>query len=107
MNFPDHLPDNPEELKKIILSMMKNSAEEKKENESLKNNNLHLTKEISNLQKAITKLERRLSYFLRDKFGRKSEKISPEDLYFGYLFDGNRQNIPSLQSSVCCVTLEG
>ena len=87
--------------------MMKNSAEEKKENESLKNNNLHLTKEISNLQKAITKLERRLSYFLRDKFGRKSEKISPEDLYFGYLFDGNRQNIPSLQSSVCCVTLEG
>ena len=87
MNFPDRLPDNPEELKKIILSMMKNSEEEKKEKESLKNNNLHLTKEISNLQKAITKLERRLSYFLRDKFGRKSEKISPEDLYFGYLFD--------------------
>ena len=62
---------------------MKNSEEEKKEKESLKNNNLHLTNENKYLQEAISILERRLSYFLRDKFGRKSGKISPEDLYFG------------------------
>ncbi|MCB1144977.1 MAG: IS66 family transposase [Leptospiraceae bacterium] len=100
MQLPENLPDDPEELKKIIINKQNqiqtlNSINQKKEDQIHALNSINKKKEdhihtlenrIIQRDKAIQKLQDMFHDLQRMKFGIRSEKIDPtiyyQDLFF-------------------------
>ena len=94
MQLPENLPDDPKELKKIVLQLSAHHSQEinqiqKKYNKTLtvKQNKINaLQHGITERDRAIEKLKDMFEELRRMQFGRKSEKIDPsiyyQDLFF-------------------------
>jgi len=86
-----NLPDDPHELKEIIFSLTTRSAEETnhyRETISTQEKRIEdLTKKNSYLDSEMKYLSERLKIALKDFYGRKSEKLAPQDIHQGLLFD--------------------
>ena len=69
----DRFPDNVEELKRLLIIANKNIESIQKEKEGLRNENTFLNEKLKILQAKL--------------FGRKSEKLTPEEIIQSRLFD--------------------
>ena len=100
MNLPENLPADIEFLQQYIRSLANKHNALEETNASLVKKITSLTQDKQSLTKAneikqnkILKLESIIFDFNRKIFGKKSEKIDPSELYFGFLFNEAEKGI--------------